>query len=867
MENIISRYKTELLHRIDLRKIQNKTREQILIDNFKYFDLSSSSMCNLKTFMRANERIGILETSKENLFKIFNYYNSNNSGEINYRVFVKRILSFKNEMNNYLTNDENINQKFQINDNYSGARKKSKSPFDQNIYNYKKKVNTDNKQKYTEKKVDLPLDLPFFKILISHFLSKNGKTGPSKSMIFFYKDFKINQKNKLYNKISMGDFMDIITKNNIDFSFQDAKVLFNYYRSNKDGNFYYEKLFDDLLNLYWNDYREKFTVNKINELITKKITLENFYNIITIIHSNENQTIANNFFKNKLKINNANEYFEDLIQIFINIKYAVNNNKDIYIDQKDIFKLIKFISFGIKYNEDFETAINYIFNKNSNESDYYNNNNSYEDNNKYNDNYITSNYNYNTSLSSLIILRKYFANYDLKTFIKIIKMLNYYSNGNRFIKKYDFAKVLKEFYISLNVNDIEQIFDTFCDDRNKIHLNYFKFIEILINEFIGKERINVIAEIYSKINNYLNEKKIYEMDINLLKNIYNPKNNYYQVNEDQALRNFYENFYEFHYEYFIRKVNGGNINDNIVKENNFVILKEEFFEFYKMMSFIIEKDDLFYKMINNEWSNIDINTNNNLNNNEYEEENINIKKNKNNNNYEKLKSDLLNTDINTKNNNVVRNKENNLYNNYIDDMSPLEKLKQKLKLRGLRGLMNLHKQFIFTCSNLSSITIHDFVAVMKNQKINLTPQEYSQLFSNYIRNEKNNNNSHPFLNFPKFLREFKKPLNNIRLEAVEDAFSKLDVNSNDNVLIDYVRKKYNPKNDPLVLKGIKNEEEISIEFLDCFELNYNLLTALENQDATNMVTFEEFANFYEYVSFLYDDDREFAKVVELSWDN
>ena len=34
---------------------------------------------------------------------------------------------------------------------------------------------------------------------------------------------------------------------------------------------------------------------------------------------------------------------------------------------------------------------------------------------------------------------------------------------------------------------------------------------------------------------------------------------------------------------------------------------------------------------------------------------------------------------------------------------------------------------------------------------------------------------------------------------------------------------------------------------------------------TNVVSFEEFANFYEYVSFLYDDDDEFVKLVNESW--
>ena len=71
--------------------------------------------------------------------------------------------------------------------------------------------------------------------------------------------------------------------------------------------------------------------------------------------------------------------------------------------------------------------------------------------------------------------------HGVNSFIKMINELNYYSGGGRFIKKYDFAKVLKDFNIIISVNDIEQIFDNFCEDNKKIYLNYYKFIDIILN--------------------------------------------------------------------------------------------------------------------------------------------------------------------------------------------------------------------------------------------------------------------------------------------------------------------------------------------------------------------------------------------------
>jgi Ca2+-binding EF-hand superfamily protein len=74
MEDILRIYKNELLERIGLKKTINKTNEQIILDNFKYFDLNGNNYCNLNEFIRANERLGIEMRKKDDLVKIFHYF-------------------------------------------------------------------------------------------------------------------------------------------------------------------------------------------------------------------------------------------------------------------------------------------------------------------------------------------------------------------------------------------------------------------------------------------------------------------------------------------------------------------------------------------------------------------------------------------------------------------------------------------------------------------------------------------------------------------------------------------------------------------------------------------------------------------------
>ena len=188
------------------------------------------------------------------------------------------------------------------------------------------------------------------------------------------------------------------------------------------------------------------------------------------------------------------------------------------------------------------------------------------------------------------------------------------------------------------------------------------------------------------------------------------------------------------------------------------------------------------------------------------------------------------------------------------------KLKLKLKQRGIRGLMNLHKEFIISCKDLSNITLEEFNNIFINQRLSLNNEEIIKIFNLFKLSEKKE-----ILNFSKFIRVFKKTLNKERLNVIQSAFQKLDINKNNAVNIYDIKKNFNAKNDIRIIKGGKNEEEILCEFLDCFDLNYYFLNNNENVKNKQNVNFEEFANFYEYVSFLFDSDEEFVKSICNSW--
>ena len=92
--------------------------------------------------------------------------------------------------------------------------------------------------------------------------------------------------------------------------------------------------------------------------------------------------------------------------------------------------------------------------------------------------------------------------------------------------------------------------------------------------------------------------------------------------------------------------------------------------------------------------------------------------------------------------------------------------------------MNLHKQFLFSCPNLAFVTFNDFIKVLTLQRINLESAEYEQLFSKYTQED-----NQELLNFPGFIRAFKRILNDNRLRAVENAFGRLDKEQTESLFI------------------------------------------------------------------------------------
>ena len=213
-----------------------------------------------------------------------------------------------------------------------------------------------------------------------------------------------------------------------------------------------------------------------------------------------------------------------------------------------------------------------------------------------------------------------------------------------------------------------------------------------------------------------------DLDIKFLKEMYNSKNNYFIKDESDNNLEFIDCLELYHYCF-------KNAKSNLFKE-------KEFIEFYRFISFLIYCDDDFITLITNEWR-ISPNSLNNylMNINDYY---------------------LNDSKKNIYENNTMSNtyENSNLKNAFLLD------LKNILLKKGIKGLLNLHWKFLVYCSNVSKITLDDFINVLQLEHINFEKKTFDDIFNYFsIKNR--------YLDYNRFIRFFKRILNNKKLKIVE----------------------------------------------------------------------------------------------------
>ena len=166
---------------------------------------------------------------------------------------------------------------------------------------------------------------------------------------------------------------------------------------------------------------------------------------------------------------------------------------------------------------------------------------------------------------------------------------------------------------------------------------------------------------------------------------------------------------------------------------------------------------------------------------------------------------------------------------------------------GIRGVSHLFKRI--DKNGNKQIDVNEFYWGLKEFGVNLTEEEAMGVLRIFDKDKSGT------ISFEEFLRSLKGDLNNFRVGIIRKAYEKLDVNGDGTVRLDDIARLYDVSKNPEVVSGRKDPKEVYMEFMRQWD----------TQVADGIVTFDEFLDYFSYVSAQIDSDQYFAEMMKFAW--
>ena len=205
---------------------------------------------------------------------------------------------------------------------------------------------------------------------------------------------------------------------------------------------------------------------------------------------------------------------------------------------------------------------------------------------------------------------------------------------------------------------------------------------------------------------------------------------------------------------------------------------------------------------------------------------------------------------------VMEEKKENLKANNPEEI--LNLMREKLNQRGVQGICSIARNFrIIDENNSQTIDFYEFKQVCNMYNFGLDDNQLKIIFANFDTEKTGE------IDYDEFIRTIRGEMNEFRQSLVQKVFDKLDTKKTGEISFKELNNNYNVRNHPDVLSGKINEEEALKEFMDTFQETYNYLCGTETN---NIITIEEFMEYYENVSMTIDEDEYFEYLLNNTWD-
>ena len=449
----------------------------------------------------------------------------------------------------------------------------------------------------------------------------------------------------------------------------------------------------------------------------------------------------------------------------------------------------------------------------------------------------------------------------IKTIINFLNQLKQYDRkGDKEISFPDLFEIFNNLNLHISEKDAKILFSDF-EENSK--MNYSKFISVMIENSLNERRQNIIKEAFNR----LDTEKCGIVNLSDIKNLFSSKNcplvKEGDVTEEEFYNNFMETFQTHH----------NLVRSPKIKKVNF----DEFLNYYKYFSLIIEDDYLFEETLISCWK---LSKSKQA----YAGPKDNVKNIIQAPAEKKEESQIIkNISLEGKPKTAKKffeknaeyqipygtNTESTDYSNLLHpkgdlngiklnkNMDPMSIFRRKVFSRGPRSIMSLRRTFMLYDEDKSNqLTYTQFDKFINDYRLNIEEEDKKKIFKLF---NKNNSES---IDYNELIKGLIGTMNLFRTRIVEKAFEKLDKEKKGKISFDTIINSYDPYKHPQVLNGQRNAEEVLGRFIDIFEYHFNLL----NPDKTDEdVTKEEFMEFYNYISACFFDDYEFENITTRVW--
>lgn len=180
----------------------------------------------------------------------------------------------------------------------------------------------------------------------------------------------------------------------------------------------------------------------------------------------------------------------------------------------------------------------------------------------------------------------------------------------------------------------------------------------------------------------------------------------------------------------------------------------------------------------------------------------------------------------------------------------IDSIKVFLKERGFLGIRGIAQLFKSIDKNGNrKIEAEEFFWGLNAFGISLSQEEASNVLKSFDLNKDGH------VSLDEFIVALRGDLNDYRKSYIRQAYQKLDVNRDGSVKLDDIAKLYDVSKNPDVVSGKKQPKDVYLEFMKEWD----------TQVPDGIITYDEFLEYFSFVSASIDSDQYFAEMMKSAW--